>query len=105
MSKARKIIIVIMTILNGQIFNAITYRLGAGMLLISNLILPFGQHRFFMRLGGWWLFPTMFVIACVGAWGYVDSHIAVWKLLTLPYVFLFVIDAWLIAASSPGDAK
>jgi hypothetical protein len=105
MSNARKITIVIVAILSGQLFNVITYRLGAGLLLISNLALPFGQHRLFMKVGGWWLFPAMFITACVGAWGYVDSHVTAWKLLTLPYVFLFVTDAWLVATSSPKDAE
>lgn len=105
MTNTRKIAIAITTILNSQLFNVITYRLGAGLLLISNLALPFGQHRFFMRVGGWWLFPAMFITACAGAWGYVGSHASEWKLLTLPYAFLFVIDAWLIATSSPKDAE
>lgn len=77
-------------------FERITYRLGAYLLLLSNLALPLGLHRRWMGLPGFWLFPLAFVLAAVGSLNFLSSFNHCWLGLVWPYPLLFTADAWII---------
>ncbi|MCY1266702.1 hypothetical protein D9M68_165870 [compost metagenome] len=94
----------IKTFLNSSAFNRATHRAGAYLLLFSNLPLPLGLHRPWMGLSGWWWFPTAISMAAVGACNYMESHVAAWLTLVVPYPLLFVMDFWMLAVAQvpPG---
>jgi hypothetical protein len=84
-------------IFNSTAFSIFTHRVGAYLLLISNLILPLGLHRPWMGVSGWWLFPSSYCLAGIGALRYVNTHDSIWSVLVWPYALLFAFDAWLLA--------
>lgn len=78
------------------LFERITYRVGAYLLLLSNLVLPLGLHRPFIRLSGFWLFPLAFAGSAISSLIYLNSFNHYWLLLVWPYPVLFTVDAWII---------
>ena len=92
-----------------QIFNSkgltnLTYRVGAYLLLLSNLALPLGLHRPWIAIPGWWLFPMLFCAAGIGALQYTHTHNQTWFVLVWPYALLFVFDTWLLALAPLPEA-
>lgn len=55
------------------LFEQITYHIGAYLLLLSNLALPLGQHRPFIGLPGFWLFPLAFAGSAISSLNYLNS--------------------------------
>lgn len=98
-SKVGEMVAVIASVANSLTFNLITFRLGAYLLLFSNIFLPLGLHRPWMGIGGWWLFAGTFILSAAGSFQYLGTHVTVWQLLNLPYVLLLVFDAWAIAVT------
>lgn len=99
---------IIILIFNSQAFSNVTHRVGAYLLLASNLVFPIGLHRPWMGLPGWWLFPSCFCMAGIGALQCVTAHNPVWSILVWPYALLFAIDTWLLALAPiplPTGAK
>jgi hypothetical protein len=92
----RQMIKVIKRTWSSPSFERITHRIGASLLLLSNLALPLGLHRPFMRLPGYWLFPLAFAGAAIGSLNYLNSFNHYWLLLVWPYSLLFTADAWII---------
>lgn len=74
-------------------FHQITHRTFAYILLFSNLLLPIGLHRPWMRQPGWWAYPATFSLAFIALYIHVVHHSGVWRILALPYYGLFLIDA------------
>lgn len=97
MNNSRMLLKVIGTAMNSPTFNLITYRLGAYLLLLTNLILPLGQHRLWSKIEGWWLFPVGFCLAAFGSWRYLCSGIEIWKMFSLPFALLFIFDSLLLS--------
>jgi hypothetical protein len=90
----------IKSFLVSQAFDHATHRAGAYLLLLSNLVLPLGLHRLWMRLPGCWWFPLTFVLGAVGAWNHLGSnHAAAWKVLALPFPLLLAMDFWALATT------
>lgn len=88
------------------LFERITHRIGAYLLLLSNLALPLGLHRHFMGLPGSWLFPLAFAGSGIGSLNYLNSFNHYWLLLVWPYPLLFTADAWIIWLTPiPGSAQ
>ncbi|MHA6892088.1 hypothetical protein [Ralstonia pseudosolanacearum] len=85
--------------LNSRPFNTLTFRLGAALLLLSNMLIPLGQHRRWMKVEGWWLFPVTAAFAMLGAWLYLVHHLYSWRIAALPYGLLYVCDAMLVVTS------
>lgn len=88
----------------GQIWNCptferITHRLGAYILLFSNLLLPLGLHRRWMRISGSYLWPLTWGLAMLGAVQYLSTHSLAWAILTWPWPVLFTLDFWLLAVA------
>ena len=81
---------------SSQSFESITHRIGASLLLLSNLALPLGLHRPFMRRPGFWIFPLTFAGSAIGGLNYLNSFNQYWLLLVWPYPILFTADAWVI---------
>lgn len=79
-------------------FDRVTHKAGGYMLLLSVMILPFGQHRVWMRQPGWWIYPVLFSLVLLGLWRYASGDGAAWRLLCLPYVGLFILDALTLIA-------
>jgi hypothetical protein len=79
------------------IFERITFKLGAYLLLLSNIFLPFGLHRMWMKIGGWWLFPVTFGLSCIGVFRFFMTGVAEWKILSMPIALLFIFDALLLS--------
>lgn len=77
-------------------FEHLTHRIGASLLLLTNLALPLGLHRPFMGLPGFWLFPLTFAGAAIGSLSYLNSFNHYWLLIVWPYPLLFTADAWVI---------
>ncbi len=86
-------------------FDRATHRAGAYLLLFSNLCLPLGLHRLWMRLPGWWWFPVTFVVAGVGTWNYVNSRAAAWQIFILFYPLLLIADFWVLAIAPVPPKK
>lgn len=89
----------LMMFLRSQVFENLTHRAGAYLLLLSNILLPLGLHRLWMGINGWWLFPGAFILSAVGTFQYLGTHVSVWRLLCIPYVLLLVFDACVIAVA------
>ena len=86
-------------------FQRVTHRIGAYLLLLSNLVLPLGLHRpFFMGLPGFWLFPLAFVVASIGSLNFLNSYNHYWLVLVWPYPLLFTADAWAICLMPVPDS-
>ena len=83
--------------LNSRTFETVTHRLGAYLLLLSNLVLPLGLHRPWMGINGWYYFPFAFSLVAIGGFHYVASHAPIWVALLWPFPILFTHDAWLLA--------
>lgn len=86
-------------LLESPAFDRATHRAGAYLLYFSNLCLPLGLHRLWMQLPGFWWFPTAFAVAAYGALSYAHTHAVTWKMLSLPYAFLFIMDFWVLATA------
>lgn len=78
------------------LFERSTHRIGAYLLLLSNLALPLGLHRPFIGLSGFWLFPLAFAGSAISSLNYLNSFNHYWLLLVWPYPVLFTADAWII---------
>lgn len=91
-------------VFNSKGFNNLTYRVGAYLLLLSNLALPLGLHRLWMSIPSWWLFPALFCVAGIGTLQYVHTHNQTWCVLVWPYALLFVFDTWFLAFAPVPDA-
>jgi hypothetical protein len=91
------------------LFERITIRIGSYLLLLSNIALPIGAHRLWMRLPGWYWFPVTFCLAALGATRYLATHSVAWAMLTWPWTAMFALDAWILAtppiptSSNAGD--
>jgi hypothetical protein len=88
------------------LFERITHRIGAYLLLLSNLALPLGLHRPFIGLSGFWLFPLAFAGSAISSLNYLNSFNHYWLLLVWPYPVLFTADAWIIWLTPvPGSKR
>lgn len=79
-------------------FDRATHKAFGYLLLFSVLFLPFGQHRLWMKQPGWWAYPVLFSLVLLGLWLHATGHGAGWRLLGLPWVGLFIIDALTLIA-------
>lgn len=86
----------IQRIWSSPLFERITHRTGAYILLLSNLALPLGLHRPFMGLPGFYLWPLAAAGSAIGSLSYLSSFNHYWLLLVWPYPLLFTADAWII---------
>ncbi len=75
-----------------------THKAFGYVLLFTALFFPFGQHRLWMRRPGWWAYPVLFGIVLLGLWLHATGHSAAWRLLCLPFVGLFILDALTLLA-------
>lgn len=89
---------VVAQMLNARFFEIITFKVGALLLLVSNIFLPLGQHRLWMGIRGWWLFPLTFILTAFGLLKFMQTHTSVWALTAFPYSILYVLDFWLVVA-------
>jgi len=74
-------------------FDRATHKAFGYVLLFSVLVLPFGQHRAWMKQPGWWAYPVLFALALLGLVLRVTDHSTAWRILALPFAGLFIIDA------------
>lgn len=88
-------------------FEALTFKLGAYILLLSNIAIPHGLHRKWLHVRGWWLFPCSFALALLGMVMRLEGQVNAFdRLLMLPFSILFTFDAWLIAVTpAPFESR
>lgn len=79
-------------------FDRATHKAFGYVLLFSVLFVPFGQHRAWMKQPGWWAYPVLFSLVLLGLWLHATGHSATWRLLALPFVGLFIVDALTLLA-------
>lgn len=93
-----------------QFFDLVTFRAGGFLLWLTCIFFPFGQHRLWLRVGGWWLYPvfaSLSFLALKLTRFHLETH--PWaKLLCLPLAVVAFLDMFFIiffAELPPGAAK
>lgn len=95
-----RVLAVLYRSLHSRHFELLTFYLGGCILLLSCVLLPFGQHRLWIRASGWWWFPLTATVSYVGSMlsfqlgGHTENPLLV--VFSLPFVAMFFVDAWLI---------
>ena len=92
-----------------RMFDLITFRLGAFLIFLTTVFVPLGQHRLWLRIGGWWLYPAT---ASLTLFAITETNRAIetqlWaRLMCFPLGLLYIFDFWLIVlfAKVPVSSK
>lgn len=78
------------------------------LLLLSNILLPAGQHRVWGGLRRWWVFPLTAAATYTSTQLYLNGHGSYWRLAGVLYTLLYVHDALAVTevlANSPSVEK
>jgi hypothetical protein len=95
-------------LLSSPQLTVLTHRIFYLLLLLSNILLPAGQHRIWGGLGRWWVFPLTAAVTYISIQLYLNGHGSYWRLAAVPYALLYVHDALAVtevSANSPSAEK
>jgi len=84
----KTILLEICSIWRSNAFNIFTYRIGAYLLLLSGMFLPFGQHRFLLRefedwAEFWFIFPVVWAFSAIGVFCFHERSAAILIMLLI----------------------
>lgn len=93
----------IRSLLSSPQLTTLTNRIFYLLLLLSNILLPAGQHRVWGGLRRWWIFPLTAAATYISMQLYLNGHGSYWKLAGVPYALLYVHDAFAVTAVSANS--
>lgn len=92
-------------LLSSPQLTTLTNRMFYLLLLLSNILLPAGQHRIWGRLRRWWIFPLTAAAAYISMQLYLNGHGSYWRLAGVPYALLYVHDALAVTEVSANRSS
>lgn len=98
----------IKSLLSSPQLTVITHRIFYVLLLLSNILIPAGQHRMWGGLSRWWIFPLTAAVTYISIQLYLNGYGSCWRLAGVPYALLYVHDALAVtdvSANSPSAEK
>jgi len=87
------------------LFELITFKFGAFLLLVTGSVVPFGQHRIFMRVEGWFIFPMAFGFVALGAYLWQNGYGPGYRVLCIPYYLFLASDCLEILLSAKPSTR
>lgn len=81
-----------------RIFDLFTFRAGAFLIWLTCAFIPLGQHRLWLRVGGWWMYPIAAFLGLTAislAGPNIHNHLLA-RLSCIPYGVLMTSDLLLI---------
>ena len=91
--------------LNSPRLTTLTNRVFYLLLLLSNILLPTGQHRIWGGLRRWWIFPLTAAATYISMQLYLNGHGSYWRLAGVPYALLYVHDALAVTEVSANSSS